>query len=184
MSEQKTIVGEFAFKEALIPIYRVWAMPNKNTLEIAPIRSFVEPFIKRAAQSIDPFAGNCQLATITNDLNPSTKATYHMDAIDFLKEYKHADVVIFDPPYSLRQVKECYEGVGRGFTKADSQNAIRWTKERDIIASNQGYGDYVLSFGWSSSCMGKKRGYEITAILLVAHGAGHHDTICVAERKL
>lgn len=170
--------------DALIKINRVWAMPNKETLSIPVIQAWVIPFINQAAQSIDPFAGNCQLATITNDLNPNTKATYHKTALEFLKEYKHSDLVIFDPPYSLRQIKECYENVGIGFTKEDGQNGLRWTKERDVIASNQGYGDYVLSFGWTSSCMGKKRGYQITHILLVAHGSGHHDTICVAEKKV
>lgn len=168
----------------IINISREWAMPSKATLSIKPIQEWVIPFIGSATQSIDPFAGNCNLATITNDLNPNTTATYHMEALEFLKEYKHADLVIFDPPYSLRQIKECYESVGKGFTKNDSHNGLRWTKERDVIANNQSYGDYVLSFGWTTSCMGKKRGYEITDILLVAHGSGHHDTICVAEKKV
>lgn len=31
--------------------------------------------------------------------------------------------------------------------------------------------------------MGKKRGYTIEEILLVCHGPGHNDTICMAESK-
>ena len=81
-------------------------------------------------------------------------------------------------------MKECYDKYGSGFTQKDSQNAIRWTIERDIIASSQKTGDTVLSFGWTSSCMGKKRGYEIEEILLVSHGSAHNDTICVAENKI
>ncbi len=57
---------------------------------------------------------------------------------------------------------------------------MKWTKERDVIAHTLS-APKVLSFGWSTSCMGKKRGYRIDEILLVAHGGGHHDTICVAE---
>jgi len=33
---------------------------------------------------IDPFARDCPLGTITNDLNPETSAEYHLDALEFL----------------------------------------------------------------------------------------------------
>lgn len=164
-------------------IDRKWAMPSRNTLNIKPIYEWAEPYLVDATMSIDPFARNCELADVTNDLNPDTDAKWHKPANEFLKLFDNADLVIFDPPYSLRQVKECYENYGVGFTQKDSQNAIRWTVERDIIAKNQRKGEVVLSFGWTSTCMGKKRGYEIESILLVSHGPAHNDTICVAERK-
>jgi hypothetical protein len=31
--------------------------------------------------------------------------------------------------------------------------------------------------------MGIGRGYELLETLLVAHGGGHNDTICIAEKK-
>jgi hypothetical protein len=31
--------------------------------------------------------------------------------------------------------------------------------------------------------MGKKRGMELVEIMLVSHGIGHNDTICMAEQK-
>jgi hypothetical protein len=31
--------------------------------------------------------------------------------------------------------------------------------------------------------MGFSRGFEVEEIMLVSHGRGHHDTICMAERK-
>jgi hypothetical protein len=31
--------------------------------------------------------------------------------------------------------------------------------------------------------MGKKHGFEIIEVMLVAHGGAHNDTICMAERK-
>ena len=31
--------------------------------------------------------------------------------------------------------------------------------------------------------MGKKRGYEIVEGMIVCHGGGHNDTICMAERR-
>lgn len=160
---------------------RTWQMPNHNTLSIKPIRKLVEKYLKSV--SVDPFARDCEICEITNDLNPSTKAKYHMKAEDFLRQQKEMGFVLFDPPYSLRQVKECYEGVGTAFTQHDSQNAIRWTDERNIISLKQNPDDIVISLGWSSTCMGMSRGYEIVEILLVSHGPAHSDTICVVEVK-
>jgi len=166
-------------------IERFWQMPSKNTLSIHCFRDKFNDY--NFGVSIDLFAKDCNMAHITNDLNKETKAQYHMLAIDFLKmlEIKriHPNVVIYDPPYSLRQVKECYDSFGTGFTHKDSQNAIRWTIERDKISELQRRGDIVLSFGWSSTCMGKKRGYRILEIILCSHGSAHNDTICVIEEK-
>jgi hypothetical protein len=49
-------------------IRREWAMPNKNTFDIQPIRLFVEKYLNESKVSVDPFAQNSQLATYTNDL--------------------------------------------------------------------------------------------------------------------
>jgi hypothetical protein len=32
--------------------------------------------------------------------------------------------------------------------------------------------------------MGKKRGYEIIEGMMVCHGVGHYDTLCMAERMI
>jgi hypothetical protein len=119
-------------------------------------------------------------------LNPETTAQHHMDAEDFLNLLVdlgvRADLVVFDPPYSYRQVVECYQSVGREFTKKDQQQVQRWSILRDLLAKILTPGGVVLSFGWSSTGMGKKRGYAIEEILLVNHGSAHNDTICIAER--
>jgi hypothetical protein len=88
-------------------------MPNSNTFSIKPIGELVSRYTSGEKTIIDPFANGCKIGTITNDLNPKFDTTYHLDALDFLKLMKSdsADVVIYDPPYSPRQVKECYEGV-------------------------------------------------------------------------
>lgn len=163
-------------------ISRQWAMPSMNTLSIAPIKAL---FDKHAAGvTVDPFARDCDLCDHTNDLNPDTKATHHKKADEFLSEHSEPmNFVLFDPPYTIRKVKELYQSVGLEFMKYESQNSIRWTTERDIIAAKQNAGDMVMSLGYSSVCMGKKRGYEIVEIVLIAHGPAHNDTICVIERK-
>lgn len=62
---------------------------------------------------IDPFANNNKLATITNDLDCQYDTNYHLDAYDFLKMFEDnsIDTVLYDPPYSPRQVSECYKKI-------------------------------------------------------------------------
>ena len=166
---------------------RVWAMPNHNTFEIKPIREFVLKYLSQSKFSIDPFARDSKLATITNDLNPDTDTGYHLLAKDFLSVMKERqikpDLVIMDPPYSIGQIKQCYESFGADFGQHEAQFTPSWVEERDIIKEILTNGGVVLSFGWNSNCMGKTRGFEIVEIMLVAHGGPHNDTICVAERK-
>ncbi len=168
-------------------ISRTWAMPNKNTFSVSPIRDFVEKHLQQSIRSIDPFARNYAGATITNDLNPKTLAQYHEPACEFLRSFiggELFDLVIFDPPYSLRQVKEMYQSIGiKKLSMAETHNVGRWTEEKDFIDRILKPGGYVLSFGWHSNGMGKKRNYKIQEILLVAHGSAHNDTICMSEQK-
>lgn len=163
---------------------RVWAMPNCDTFSIAPIRSFVGRYVRGVI--VDPFARNSRIATHTNDLNPETTATFHMEALDFLRHLKAegilCDVLLFDPPYSVRQVSECYAQVGHKTVMADTQCNV-WTEWKRAIAEICAPGATVLSFGWNTVGMGKKHGFRIEEILLVCHGGIHNDTICVAERK-
>ena len=166
---------------------RKWAMPSHETFTIPPIAAFVERYLQEATISIDPFARDFTRATYTNDLNPDTLAEYHMDALEFLQLLKdqsvRADLVIFDPPYSLRQVKECYGGIGRSFSKEDAQLAGHWAPLKNIANDLLKIGGAFLHFGWHTNGMGKIRAYKIEEILLVSHGRCHNDTICSAERK-
>lgn len=165
---------------------RHWDMPSADTFSIPTIAGFVQKYLIKSTISIDPFARNKRWATYTNDLNPETRAEYHMEALDFLemlnqKEVK-ADLIIFDPPYSARQVAECYAQVGRKTTMQDTQGRS-WTNWKAAIAPLCAENGIVLSFGWNTVGMGLKHGYEILEICLVCHGGVHNDTICMAERK-
>lgn len=168
-------------------IQRVWAMPSADTFDIAPIGELVKRYLRQSKISVDPFARNKRWATYTNDLNPDTEAEYHLDALEFLRLLKFrgaiVDLVIFDPPYSLHQLKTTYEEAGGKMTSDDTGRVNRWTQEREIIHEILEIGDIVLSFGWSSNGMGKQRPYYLEDVLLVCHGAGHNDTICIVERK-
>lgn len=164
---------------------RVFAMPNAETFSIKPIGEFVGRYLVASKVSVDPFARNKTLATYTNDLDPNTTAQSHLDAELFLKELAApCDLGLFDPPYSPRQISECYKSVGLEVGMKETQNAALYKRVRDAMDPLIVPGGIVLSFGWNSTGMGLKRGYEQIEILLVNHGGGHNDTICVAERKL
>jgi len=165
---------------------RVWAMPNSDTFDILPIGELVKRYLRVSKVSIDPFARNKRWATYTNDLNPNTTAEYHLDVKEFLATlwYKsiRADLVIFDPPYSPRQIKECYESIG---VKMGALDAMRtnWQPERDLINDILEVGGIVISCGWNSMGMGKKRPFWFVEGLMVCHGVGHNDTIVMVEKK-
>jgi hypothetical protein len=167
----------------------MWAMPSADTFDIPPIREFVKKYLRQSRLSIDPFARNKRWATYTNDLNPDTAAEYHLPALDFLKELRErgvvADLILFDPPYSRRQVMEVYAGIGRDHTNEDSQYfSLNWKDERAVMNDLLGTGGIVLSFGWHSNGMQQSGCYEPVEMVMVAHGGAHNDTICMAERKI
>lgn len=167
---------------------RTWAMPSPNTFSVKPIGEFVERWLPHGLGEVaDPFARDVALAKYTNDLSPATKAEHHMDAADFghflAQRGVMLDGLLFDPPYSPRQISECYQSIGREVTGADTQNAALYKRVRDAFDPIIKPGGIVLSFGWNSGGMGRTRGYKIEEILLVAHGGAHNDTICLAERK-
>jgi hypothetical protein len=171
-----------------IPMRRVWAMPSKNTFDIPPIRALVRKYLYASTVSIDPFARNKRWATYTNDLNPDTAAEYHLEAGDFLVELKRlgiiADLFLFDPPYSPRQLKECYDGIGRKMQLEDGQTARIRSEWRDAAMPLLSNDAVVLSFGWNTVGFGLNLGFRLEEILIVCHGADHNDTICTVERKV
>jgi hypothetical protein len=166
-------------------IKRKWAMPNKWTFTIKPIKELVNKYVKDGKNWVDPFAGFNSPAKITNDLNPKTNAKYHMKALDFVKLLSNNkyDGALFDPPYSGRQVSECYNDLGLK-VQMDDTNAFFYSSVKKELALKIKKGGIVISFGWNSGGLGKKLGFEIIEILLVAHGGHHNDTICVVERKI
>lgn len=172
---------------ATYPMDRVWAMPTSETFSIKPIGDLVRRYLADSACSIDPFARNKTWATLTNDLNPNTSAEYHLECLEFLAllhaEGIRSDLVIMDPPYSPRQIKECYDSIGRVMTEKDALSSVH-TQRRAAVDRVLEPGGIVITCGWNTVGMGKGAGYEIVEILLVCHGSGHYDTITLVERKL
>lgn len=168
---------------------RAWAMPNHNTFSIPPIRKLIDRHYDAAdALWLDPFSRNSpfgeQPNMLTNDLDPDTTAKSHVEALVFLQAQTSggADGVLFDPPYSPRQISECYKAVGRAVHMQDTQSSFYGDRKREVARVVRP-GGKVLCFGWNSGGIGKTLGFELLEVLLVAHGGAHNDTICTVERK-
>ena len=166
-------------------ISRAWAMPNKNTFTIKPIKEIIEKYNKSNMVSIDPFANKNKIAKFCNDLDPQYGTDYNMDALDFIKTFESGcvDLVLFDPPYSPRQVSECYKSLDMTVNMQTTQSSF-WGNLKKEISRVTKKDSIVITFGWNSGGIGKGNGFEIVEILMVAHGGWHNDTIVTVEKKL
>lgn len=172
---------------------RVWEMPNSKTFKIRCIKEIIKKYLPEDGIVADPFANDCSIKSSipvnigysSNDLDTEFETDFHMEAQDFMKRFhdKSVSLVLFDPPYSGRQVSECYKKLGKTVTMSDTNSGyfVKFKEEISRIVKENGY---VISCGWSSNGVGKKYGFEIVEILLVAHGGNHNDTIVTVERKI
>lgn len=170
---------------------RKWAMPNSKTFEIKAISELISKHVEPNMIIVDPFANECSIAKklesveyISNDLDERYQTTFNLDALDFLKNIKtnSVDLVLYDPPYSPRQVSEVYKSLGMSVNMQTTQSSY-WSKQKDEISRIVKKGGKVITFGWNSGGIGKTKGFEIIEILLVAHGGWHNDTICTVDFK-
>lgn len=173
-------------KEAnTIIIKREWAMPNKNTFDIKPIKNLIHKYVPNNGITIDPFANKNRIASITNDLDAQYDTDYNLDAIEFLKLFndKSVDMVLYDPPFSPRQISECYKMLDKTVNMQTTQSSYWANQKKEIgrIVKSKGI---VITCGWNSGGIGKNNGFKIVEILLVPHGGWHNDTIVTVEKKL
>ena len=172
-----------------IKIERVGCMPNKETFKMPPVLQLLKeemgtgklaPFQEEIW--VDPFSRNTRFCILNNDIDPKTNADYHQDALEFLKEIdsNHVDGVLYDGPYSQRQLKESYQNVGFHY----EMNNSFWSNIRNEIGRILKPNAKAISFGWNSAGIGKKYCCEIQRILLLAHGSQHNDTIVTVDKKI
>ena len=169
----------------MLSFSRQFVMPSSETFSLPPVAALLDRYLDDREVIVDPFARNSKRATITNDLDPSTSAEYHQSADEFVDRFPfHADAVLFDPPYSPRQIAECYAGIGKACGTEDTQNARLYRSVKDGLDLMLKPGGIAICCGWNSMGFGTGRGYELLEILLVPHGAAHNDTIVTVERKM
>lgn len=140
-----------------------------------------DPFARESFTTLEP-------SFITNDLNEMMPTDYHLEFADFaemMSEQKQEfDLVFFDPPYSLRQLKDCYDNIGYQLEQWQTQKP--WSKGKDILAPLIKPGGYVISFGWHSHGFGTHRGFAKKAVYLFQSMGREerYDTIMTIERKV
>ena len=127
-------------------------MPNKQTFSIKPIYELIENNITGGVW-LDPFCSISKFSElcITNDLNMDIEADYHLESLEFLKIFNNESVdgVLFDPPYSPRQISECYKAVGREVHMKDTQSSFYGDRKKQVARITK-KGGKVLCFGWNS----------------------------------
>jgi hypothetical protein len=163
-------------------------MPNSNTFGIKPIKDIIDKygFTDKSKKYLDPFCRNSPYKNncVSNDIDPDIVADYHMDAIDFLKMFDTGSIdgVLFDPPYSTRQVSECYKKMDKTVNMETTQSSF-WGNLKKQISRILIFDGICVSCGWNSGGIGIKNGFDIIEILLVPHGGWHNDTIVTVEKK-
>ena len=166
-------------------INRVFARANKWTFQITPIKELLDRYVGDLGYNwADPYSGSSKLVTYTNDIRPEMGCWSCGDALDFCNKVPcDLSGVLFDPPYSYRQVSEHYKQAGIKPTYKDTSYNF-YARVMNPLGKKIKKGGYAISLGWNSNGFGKKRGFEIIEILIVAHGLHHHDTIVTVEEKL
>jgi len=164
-------------------INRVWAMPNKWTFTIKPIKELLERHINGGLWC-DPFAGENSPAQIQNDLSGNVE--YKLDALEFLQGRGDNEFtgVLLDPPYSITQARDCYDGRGMELLDIKPTSMKYWAECKNEIERIIKPEGLAICFGWNSMGLGKNRGFEMVEILLVPHGGSKNDTICTVEKKV
>lgn len=172
-------------------INRKWEMPNSKTFKINAFKDLILEYAKKNYVIVDPFANEHSIKQylsknkyVCNDLDEQYDTDYHLEAQEFMKLFDDCsvDMVLYDPPYTPRQVSEVYKKLNRTVNMEDTQSSY-WVKFKDEIARILKPNGICISFGWNSNGIGIKNNFDIIEILLVAHGGNHNDTIATVEKK-
>jgi hypothetical protein len=175
-----------------IKFTRICQPLNKYTFKAPKIKAWVEKHLGDNELVLNLFAGptrldNCR-REVRVDLDPEMKPEFIMDALDFVRWWKEKvtvpkygcllfpkfNKIILDPPYSYRKSMELYKG---------NRNS-RFKQILDILPDILAEGGQIITFGYHSSVMSKKRGFKIVEICLFSHGGAQRDTLSIVEDKL
>lgn len=154
---------------------------NKYTFTAPKTKAWVEQLCQ-GKSVLNLFGGPTRLENcleISNDLDKELKTTYHMDALDLIDGLvvgkEKFDVVLLDPPYAYRKSMECYKG---------NSIASRFKQLLDLVPQILNDNGIVITFGYHSIAMSKKRGFKIKELCLISHGGAQHDTIATVEDRI
>lgn len=146
---------------------------KRYTFESPKIRKWVES--RAYGKCLNLFAGKIKLNLdeVRNDIDEHMLADYHLDAYDFVKNCKDEySTIILDPPYAYRKAMEMYNGNYSSRFKLIADEIPR-------LLTNDGQ---VISFGYHTTFLGKKRGFRLKELCVFAHGGAQHATIGIIEK--
>ncbi len=147
---------------------------RRYTFESPKIKQWVEE--NACGKVLNLFAGKTplNLNEIRVDIDPDMLSNYNVDALDYIRGcYRKYDTIILDPPYSYRKSMEMYEG----------NYSSRFKQIADTIPYKLNKEGKVISFGYHSTFMGKKRGFYLDTMCIFAHGGAQHCTIAIIEKE-
>lgn len=155
---------------------------RRYTFESPKIREWVEDRSKGLVLNL--FAGRTllNLDEIRNDVDPEMNADYCKDALKFVRDWSvlvskelkdQFDTIIADPPYSYRKSMEMYNGNLNSRFKMIADEIPKILKPEGI----------VISFGYHSTFLGQKRGFDLKELCVFAHGGAQHCTIGIIEGR-
>lgn len=163
------------------------------------IKRIIDGVIRQLAEKIegkiwicDPFSNNKTdrlqgTELVTNDLNPAFDALYNMEANDFAEHMEMNnqmfDLILFDPPYSLHQLKKQYDAIGVELEQWQTQNT--WKRCKDALSQCLTQGGYIISFGWNTTGFGTRRGLEKKEVHVFNNSGndGRYDLLVTVEQK-
>jgi len=183
-------IGPSSPPSAIVRYPRVVSFAHRSTFQIPPIRDLVERYVGDGKGWADPFSGWSTLAEYRNDIRvfdddgKPLPVDSHMLAADWAETLpENLAGVLFDPPYSKRQISHVYRGVGREATMEDT-NALFYTSVKNPLGRRVRPGGFVISLGYTSYGFGPSRGFEVVEGLLVNTGPLSYDIIVTVERKV
>ena len=147
--------------------------------------------LENKVRIIDPFAREYRqpgCITISNDLNPEFNTTFNMEANDFGEHMNDGetvcDLIFFDPPYTLRMLKDHYDGIGKDLKLWQTNNM--WRRCKDNLAAILRPGGYVISFGYHTHGFGRYRGFDKREILILERPGSpdKYDLLITVEEKV
>ena len=148
---------------------------RRYTFDSPKIKKWVESNIN--GKTLNLFAGKNKLNVdeIRNDIDKTMIADFHLDALEFVKQWKghKFDTIVCDPPYAYRKSMEMYNGNYSSKFKQLADEIPRILKDNGK----------VITFGYHSTFLGKKRGYILDNLCVFAHGGSQHCTIGIIELK-
>jgi hypothetical protein len=142
------------------------------------------------ANVLDLFARNQRVANVTNDLNPEFNTTYNMEANScatlILEKYgpESFDIIIFDPPYNNRAIKDHYDYIG---VKLELwQTKKPWDDAKEACAKLLKPGGIFIHLGYHVKGLKTRRGFEIVeGLILSNYGMPYqNDILLTVEKKL